>query len=68
VLLEDIWLRILALYLSQRQPDKAIAIRGVVAETRSNAAPPERVLEQLRDVQAGLLRLWMLMRPAQDMA
>ncbi len=66
VALHRIWLRLLALQVSQQHPETATAIRNVLAESEQPAPDEETVFEQMRDVQALVLRVWMQLRPAAD--
>ncbi len=61
--LQQIWLQLLAIQVAQQQPAKAVAIRELRQESVSRGSQGERVLEQLRDLQTSLLRIWMLLRP-----
>ncbi len=63
VLRQRIWLQTLCAYLVQHIPEKTLAARGIVTETRASAAAQERVFEEMRDFESGLLRLWLLYRP-----
>ena len=67
-MLQRIWLQILDMYMAQRFPEKALAARGIVTETQESQASQDRVFVQLRDLEAGLLRLWMLYRPEEEVA
>jgi hypothetical protein len=64
VLRQRIWLQTLCAYLVQRLPEKTLAARGIVAETRASEAAQERVFEEMQAFESGLLRLWLLCRPA----
>ncbi|MHB8970268.1 MAG: hypothetical protein ACYC3X_13565 [Pirellulaceae bacterium] len=64
VMLQRLWLQTLSAYLTQQLPEKTLAARGIVAETRASAAAQDRVFEAMRDLELGLLRLWLLYRPA----
>ncbi|MHB8861332.1 MAG: hypothetical protein ACYC6N_02930 [Pirellulaceae bacterium] len=68
VLRQRIWLQTLGAYLAQRIPDKALAARAIVAETRANAAAQEGVFEEMREFESGLLRLWLLYRVESEAA
>ena len=65
-LLQQLWLRVLGVWLSQQIPAKTLAARSIVDETQASAANEKRVWEQMRDLEQGLLRLWMLYQPADD--
>ena len=65
-LLQQLWLRVLGMWLSQQIPAKTLAIRGILDETQSRAASEKRVWEQMRNLEQGLLRLWMLHQPADE--
>ena len=45
-----------------RLPDKSLAAHAIVAETLARQASLDRVFMQLRELETGLLRLWMLLR------
>jgi hypothetical protein len=68
VMLQQIWLQLLGAHVAQAAPAKALAARGMVADTRTAAATHDRAVEQLRDLEAGLLQLWLLRRPDADAA
>jgi len=68
VLLEQLWLQTLSLFIAERVPAQAAAARAIVAETQASVAPEDRALRQLRDLETGLLRLWMLCRPHEEAA
>jgi ribosomal protein S27E len=61
-MLQRIWLQVLGMYVAQRCPGMAIAARGIVAETQASQASQDGMFAQMRDLEAGLLRLWMLYR------
>ncbi|MCU0962076.1 MAG: hypothetical protein MUF48_18435 [Pirellulaceae bacterium] len=63
VLLQHIWLQVLSAHLARPLSAKALAVRAVVDETRAAAQAGPRVDVQLRVLEAGLLRLWLLYRP-----
>lgn len=65
-LLQQLWLRVFGAWLSQQLPAKTLAIRGIVDETQASAGAEKRVWEQMRDLEQGLLRLWMLYQPSDD--
>jgi hypothetical protein len=68
VLLQRLWLRVLSAQLSQRLPAKTLAARNIVEDTLTAATAAPRVFEQARDLETGLLRLWLLYRPADEAA
>ena len=61
-----IWLRLLAVHVAQERPDKASAARQIVQRFQTGQPANANVLNQLRDLEAGLLELWLLFRPATD--
>jgi uncharacterized membrane protein YoaK (UPF0700 family) len=63
VLLQQVWLQVLSAHLARPLSAKALAVRAVVDETRAAAQAGPRVDTQLRVLEAGLLRLWLLYRP-----
>jgi hypothetical protein len=67
-MLERMWLKVLGLHVAQRAPAQAAAARDLVASTLARQASHHDVLAQLRDLEAGLLRLWMLCHPEGDAA
>ncbi|MFW6169668.1 MAG: hypothetical protein ACODAD_04195 [Planctomycetota bacterium] len=64
--LQQLWLRILAARMIQEHPEKAAEIRQVLSSPRAAETEDKRVFEQLRDVHADLLRVWMRLRPKAD--
>ncbi|MGE3777097.1 MAG: hypothetical protein AB7F89_07940, partial [Pirellulaceae bacterium] len=59
-LIERIWLRTLALEAARRDEARAAAARGIVAELTELDRHSRHVLIQLRDGEAALLRMWLL--------
>ena len=68
VMLQRIWLQVLGLHAAQCVPAQATAADTVVAETLSSHAVRGQIFDQLFDLEAGLLRLWMLWRPDAERA
>jgi len=64
VMLERIWLRVLASHVAGRVPVAADTSQAIVQETLAVEATRDHVLDQLHDLETGILRLWMLCRPA----
>jgi len=68
-MLEQIWVRLLAIHVAQQRPDRANAARGIAAtlgDVGDAVTSDNQVLDQLLELQARLLKLWMLFSPAND--
>jgi hypothetical protein len=63
VLLGHIWARLLAIHVIRQHPEKTNAAREVVLDLERAVTGADNVLDQLRDVHAGGLRLWLLFQP-----
>jgi hypothetical protein len=61
---QQIWLRLLAIWVVQQRSENAQAVRQILDESQHAAEPQQRVFEQLRDVQTDLLQIWMQLRPS----
>lgn len=64
--LQRLWLELLAIHMTRQHPETSAAVREIRDSSHSVADEPERVFEQLRDIQANLLRMWMQLRPSFD--
>ena len=60
VLLEEVWLRLLAIGVKQQRPDLAGAVDEQLAERAALARKATHVLDQLRSGQMAILRMWVL--------
>ena len=66
VMLEQIWLRLLAIHVTQQRPDRAGAAREIAQQAETISESDDGVFGQMYELQIGLLKLWMLFQPADD--
>jgi hypothetical protein len=59
-LLQRIWLRLFALEIGRRTPDRSTDAASLLSDLEKKDRNAEHILVQLRDGQAAILRMWLL--------
>jgi hypothetical protein len=65
-LLEETWLQLLAMHISQRDPHQTVAAHEIASAAQPISPEDETVFDQLRELQSDILRVWLLLRPAKE--